>query len=465
MALAAQRFRLLASAFSSVIFFVSTSSACAQVGGVYFDAKGMLRETKSLSQNEKLNLLRKMTSGNAASDDVASRSNLRRISLKRLERQVKAFHKKGEPLPADLFHLAGLTQIRFVFFYPQEHDVVIAGEAEGWTQTETGEVVGKKSGKPVLNLDDLIVALRYAFAEQVTTAFVGCSIDPTVEGTKRFNNFTRNIPRNLNRAQMLKVLKQAANVAGPHRARIFGIDPSSGFALKMLVADYRLKRIALAHDPSPVKGLTSYFDLLARKRNLRQVPQHRWWFVGHYDAIEYSADELAYEFTGQGLKVATAPTEKNFKTDNRKGKRKKASKEAEKFASDFTQHFPQLAKKVPVFAELKNLISLTVTAELIAQKHFERVSSDEAQHWHPTFFLDKKACPIEKFAVPKWMPALVNYRFINNRNWLISVSGGVELDPAALLTKHTLKLNKTEEFQNRHRSTTLPTDKQTWWWD
>ena len=41
---------------------------------------------------------------------------------------------------------------------------MLAGPAEGWQIDDQGHVVGSKSGQPVLQLDDLIVALRTAKA-------------------------------------------------------------------------------------------------------------------------------------------------------------------------------------------------------------------------------------------------------------------------------------------------------------
>jgi hypothetical protein len=50
-----------------------------------------------------------------------------------------------------------------------------------------------------------------------------------------------------------------------------------------VAADYRLKRIALAHDPSPSKKVPSYLDLAEKAVTGGPQKQHRWWFVGHFD--------------------------------------------------------------------------------------------------------------------------------------------------------------------------------------
>ena len=69
-----------------------------------------------------------------------------------------------------------------MFLYPDSGDIVIAGPAEGWFRDISGPVVGLTSGKPVLELQDLIVALRAYPPGQHQDPLIGCSIDPTPEG-------------------------------------------------------------------------------------------------------------------------------------------------------------------------------------------------------------------------------------------------------------------------------------------
>jgi hypothetical protein len=66
---------------------------------------------------------------------------------------------------------------------------VIAGPAEGWRYDETGRAVGDESGRPTLQLDDLVTVLR-TFTDGGRQIF-GCSIDPRPEGLRR----SRSLPR------------------------------------------------------------------------------------------------------------------------------------------------------------------------------------------------------------------------------------------------------------------------------
>ena len=62
---------------------------------------------------------------------------------------------------------------------------------------------------------------------------------------------------------------------------IRGVPKDSHFAAVLLAADYRMKRLAMAFERSPVKGLTSYLQMLkgadgrVAKRAAALVAGHR----------------------------------------------------------------------------------------------------------------------------------------------------------------------------------------------
>src|SRR5205807_700593 len=157
----------------------SGQSLVSNVGGVYVDPQGMLHETASLS-DDRLSKLRETGAAEAESSrQVSPASPMRKVSLRRLEQEVARLHDAGQPLPAEIRYLAGLTSVKYVFFYPDAPDAVLAGPAEGWEALDTGDVVARGCRRPVLQLDDLVVALRYAFTQHPAGSFLGCSIEPT----------------------------------------------------------------------------------------------------------------------------------------------------------------------------------------------------------------------------------------------------------------------------------------------
>lgn len=443
------------------------------VGGIYIDPEGMLRETSRLNDAE----LRKKLDAAAAdvrpSSDAAAAAPLRKISLRRLEKAVAELREAGKPIPADMRYLAGLTAVRNVFVYPDQGDVVLAGPAEGWELLASGDAVGVRSQRPVLQLDDLIVALRYAFAENHAGDFMGCSIEPTEQGLKAHAAFVRQLG-GMDRTQLPQIIDGMEQAMGPQSLFVYGVDGSSRFALQMIAADYRLKRIALAHEPSPAKKVPSYLDLAERSVTGGPQRQHRWWFVGHYDAIRHTVDRLAFEFEGAGLKVDTAPAQLTKAAARNSPKPAKA---ATQFAELATKNFPELTEKIPAFAELQNLVGLAVAAVLIRQQsevtpaRNAAASSDDAAEstlparWRPSHFLNEKRCPIAHFDVPKQCPALANARFVKDQFWMFSISGGVEIDPDSLASGDHLKLTSGEKLTAVRGKSESRKEETRWWWD
>ena len=466
---------------AALILLSSPPPASAQfaVGGVFVDPEGMLRHASALAPDERLERLRNAAIGSPSSE-VSQGSTVRKVSLARLERAVADSHAAGQPLTADVRHVAGMTAVRYVFFDPAAGDVILAGPAEGWTVAETGEVVGTQTGRPVLHLDDLIVALRFACAENPADGFIGCSIDPTAEGVRENAAYMRRLGA-IDRGRIPQIFAGMEQAMGPQAIRLFGVDPSSRAATTLVAADYRLKRLALGHDPSPVREVVNYLDLAARRFNRRAAQkQHRWWFVGHYDAVYHTPDELAFEFDGPGLRVATARTVPGSGAGNTsEDGNDPPSPAAVEFAESLTRHLPAVAEKLPVFLELQNLVGLAAVAELIARRGGSEASAPAGGRsgtpsyvaatteatWQPEHFLDEQQCPLQAYPSPQAVPSLANYRFVQGRHWLISISGGVEIQPGELVGRRHRRQTTERGLSELQAQVRTPGDEERWWWD
>ena len=121
--------------------------------------------------------------------NVARQSELRKVSLTRLEAEIAKRLEAGEGVSEDMRYLAGLSSIDYVFFYPESGDIVVAGPAEGYAVDPSGRPVGVTSGRAVLELQDLIVALRSFGPAGKKANTVGVSIDPTQEGLQRMQQY------------------------------------------------------------------------------------------------------------------------------------------------------------------------------------------------------------------------------------------------------------------------------------
>ena len=175
------------------------------------------------------------------------------ISLPKLFAEVKALKAAGKEIPEELRFLHGMTQLRYVFVFPEQKDLVIAGPAEPWhlihgEEDAVSYVVGTPTGHPVMQLDDMVVAFRTALEGRGNV--FGCGIYPSPDSIKIADTIAHEMIRNT-RAERMAAMQERL---GPQEIRIFGTRNDTRFAYICVAADYELKRFALNLDraPSPI---------------------------------------------------------------------------------------------------------------------------------------------------------------------------------------------------------------------
>jgi len=303
-----------------------------------------------------------------AQGDLAKATDLRLISLKGIQQMVLDAQKQGKSIPEDVYCLGGLTRIDYVFVYPERNDIVIAGPAEPWAIGPQGSIVGKNTGSPVVNLDDLATAFRYV--DQARNGGVSVSIDPTEQGYRQFNQALRNLGGNVNPSQAAPALARAF---GPQQVTLSGLPADSHMARVILAADYRMKLYGMNLAKPPVAGLPSYMEMIQNRSNASTQIQSRWWMACDYDAITHSKDRLAWKISGQRVKTMT-----ETEAFDQAGQRKqtgKADPVAKKWADNFTKKIGELAVKDPVFGELRNVMDLCLVAALIESQNLQSLAA------------------------------------------------------------------------------------------
>ena len=178
-----------------------------------------------------------------------------------------------------------------------------SGRAKDGKSDAKGNVVGVTTGRPVMLLDDLLVALRTARA--AANGGITCSIDPTPEGIARMNS---SCPLDPSR-RSADVAGGIENALGMQRISIHGVPETSHFARVLVAADYRMKRLAMDFDPSPVRGLPSYCRWSSRRPRRGHRRDSGW--SRSTTALLRDAEGLALELRGSGVK---AMTEEDFIT-------------------------------------------------------------------------------------------------------------------------------------------------------
>src|SRR5262249_24341738 len=129
--------------------------------GVYVDAQGVLTRVLEPKASKGLAVERLAAIKAQGPANANLESPLRKVSLTRLEKHVQLALAQGRQPTEEMLHLAGLTKIRYVLVYPETGDLVLAGPAGPWRTDDEGRPVNVRSGRPVLQLDDLVVLMRH----------------------------------------------------------------------------------------------------------------------------------------------------------------------------------------------------------------------------------------------------------------------------------------------------------------
>ena len=124
------------------------------IGGVMVSAAGIVRRVEvSDSATLRSAWLR---ARKPLPDELSHATDLRMVSLRKLEAEVARHLRDKTPIPNEIFFLAGLHRVEYVFVVPNRRDVVLAGPADGWRLGGEAAMVAAGTERPVLQLDDLM---------------------------------------------------------------------------------------------------------------------------------------------------------------------------------------------------------------------------------------------------------------------------------------------------------------------
>ena len=132
---------------------------------------------------------------------------------------------------------------------------MLAGPGEGWTVNEQGAIVGQTTGRPVIKLEDLLVALQATRAARETG--ISCSIDPTEEGVRAMREYVSRqrtfTPGGLGR--------HCPEHWGRNKSRSPACPTPRTSPACLVAADYRMKRIGMQLEDSPLPELPSFLQI------------------------------------------------------------------------------------------------------------------------------------------------------------------------------------------------------------
>jgi hypothetical protein len=300
----------------------------------------------------------------------------------------------------------------------------------------------------MLQLVDLIAALRTKDA-MLAGELISCSIDPTPAGLKRFARLMRG-SRISPSAQLLRRMEHAV---GPQTVTLSGVPPESHFAQVLVAADWQMKRIGMGLVPSPVDGLASYLKLLDEvpDRTPRN-PLPRWWIAYGERPVECDAEGLSWRIARPGIQVRTAAG--RLEADGRIVTEAESDRIAKQWADSMTAKYDELAIVEPVFGQLRGCMDLALVTAILA-------SGDLLKHagLDLPMLLDEARLQPAQYRVPKSVASQAR-ALRRGDNWVVSVSGGVELDVPRVVNSAEVKTQVREA-----RMQAAPNHSDSWWWN
>ncbi len=430
--------------------------------GISIDADGTLAVSNFAPPDGRLAAERLAAAKVAKPGELQASSKLRKISLKRLAAALARELAAGQQPNEIEQNLAGLTGVQYVFCYPAANgavgDTVLAGPAEPFAVDGAGRSIGLMSGRPIVQLDDLLVALRAYPPGTQERKFLGCTIDPPQAGLVRLAELQRTIPRSVRTEEQASVAQSVAQGVstslGQAEIRVFGVPAGSHFAQVLVEADYRMKRIGIGLEPPPVRITTFAEALQAPPQNGLQ----RWWFTPETKCVRLTEDHLAAEIVGDSVRLQAE--DKLIGSDGSLvDSGQKPSKASELFVLGFTRKYGEIAAASPVYAQLRTLIDLSVTAALIRRQDFDqRAACDLA------VLRDDARLPVKLGPAPRRVPCAVNV-FWKGARLLAPAGGGVSILPDDALAADQLLPDTRGAVHLLHSQLGQNVVRDSWWWD
>ncbi len=433
--------------FATWVVCTNVSTAQTDAAGIQINAAGELKMNTAIDPTLKI---KAKEAQKVLGSNLCTPTDIRYVSLTRLE---KALEANNFVLTEEMKYLAGIQRIEYVFFFPETKDVVIAGPAEGWVNDLNADrVIGIKSKRPVVQLQDLVAALRLYAPGESAPGTIGCSIDPTAEGLVRFQQFVRTVnPRTMSFSDIRNGMISAI---GNHTIRIDGVNPSTHFAKVLVEADYRMKLIGIGLEKAPA-GLRSFISA-ADASDVARNALCRWYFVPNYQCLRISPDGNAIKLEGQGVKLV-GEDEVIGTTGQRSTTAGSQNTASRQFTTSFTSRYEKIAQVNPVYAELRNLIDISIVAAYMQQEDIFGKAG-----WTMPILGDETKYAIETVSAPRFAPAACALYFKNNR-LMTPIGGGVQIQPQIALEAENIISNSDKDVQQAEQAVKMPSGK--WWWN
>ncbi len=221
----------------------------------------------------------------------------------------------------------------------------------------------------------------------------------------------------------------------------------------MTEADYRMKLIGIGLE-QPTVPLVTYISKIGFGGNNALI---RWYFVPNYEALAVSEDGLALKLVGQGVKLVGE--DELVRADGSRTASKSSNAASKAFTADFTKKYEQIANTNPIYAQLRNLIDMSIVAAYMQDRHFY-----DQINWDLGVFGKESQYTVENLAAPKQVQTAVN-AIMKGSKLITPIGGGVAIEAHKALNENNIKNDDGTAQKARGQISLKDIPASQWWWD
>jgi hypothetical protein len=164
------------------------------------------------------------------------------------------------------------------------------------------------------------------------------------------------------------------------------------------------------------------------------------------------------QLIGNGVKLISE--DEMVRPDGVRVQVRRVNRASQAFARSFTQRYGDLAARLPVYAQLRNVVDMAITAAFLQQYDFYSKVS-----WAMPLFGSENRFSINTYPVPMHVESAINVVWKGN-TLMTPIGGGVQIQADRAFDSAILTYEEDGAVTEARGATTLPAgDPLRWWWD
>ena len=207
-----------------------------------------------------------------------------------------------------------------------------------------------------------------------------------------------------------------------------------------------------------MRGLQSYVDRANPAMPSPANAMERWYFQPNVTmASRVSQDGLAMKINERGVELVG---ENERVAGGKRTVTRRVNKASQAFCQDFTNKFPQIADRVRIYAELRQLMDVSIAAAYIQEQDFYGQAG-----WSMSVLGDESTFSVGTYTAPEQVETAVNAIWRGN-TLMTPLGGGVQMQPRKALSSNVLVVDREgENDMVKQGAGPVNLDEGQWWWD